>query len=106
MPDAEHVLRVDRGVIARPARGDDDVIDLVRAHRLDQRADDLRRATKEACRDLGLFEDLVPERHPVVTGSRTGRRPVASPSPASTAARASSEPGRIEYVASAVDPGG
>ena len=108
MADPEHVLRVDRGVVARPAGGDDDLLDAAFADRLGEGADDLGGATQEPGRDLGLFEDLVAQRHPAGTGcpTATGSRPAAGASPARTAASASSEPGRIEYVASAVTPAG
>ncbi len=79
MADTEHVLGVDRGVVARAAGGDDDMIDAARADRIGQRADDLGRPAEEAGGDLGLLEDLVAKTHdPMVSdrvGSCTGRRP-------------------------------
>ena len=98
MPDTEYVLRVDRRVVARAARRDDDMIDATRADRVGQRADDLGRPAEEAGGDLGLLEDLVAEAHEAMVADRkaTGRWPGASAWPARTAARASRELGRIE----------
>ena len=97
MPDAQHVLRVDRRVVARAAGGDDHLLDAALADRLGERGDDRGRAAQEPRRDLGLLEDLVAERHPArVCPTTTGSRPTGSASPASAAASASSEPGRIE----------
>ena len=75
MPDAEHVLRVDRRVVAGAACRDDDVIDLVRADRCHERPDDIGRPGEEPPRDLGLFEDLG--RAASCRGPATGSRPVA-----------------------------
>ena len=101
MTNAEHVLGVDRRVVTGPARRDDHMVDAARSERLRERPDDVGGATEEAGGDLGLFEDLVAERH-AGTGRRTGILPSAGASPASTAASAPSEPGRIEYVATDV----
>ena len=72
MTHTEHVLRVDRCMVAGAAGGDDDVVDVVRADRLDERADGLRRATQEPRGDLGLFEDLVAKRHGAVMAGPPG----------------------------------
>ena len=77
MADTEHVLGVDRRVVARAARGDDDMIDAARADRVGQRADDLGRPTEEAGGDLGLLEDLVAESHEPMVSDKDGDREVA-----------------------------
>ncbi len=95
VPHTKDVLRVDRRVVAGAAGGDDDVVDVAGPKRFGERPDDVRGSTQEAGGDLGLFEDLVAERH-AWTGRRTGMLPRARASPASTSASASSDPGRIE----------
>ncbi len=88
VPDTQHVLRVDRRVVARAAGRDDDVIDAAPAEGLGERPDDLGGAAQEPGGDLGLFEDLVAEGHepmcrpggaPVSLGSRRAFRPVRHP---------------------------
>ena len=92
--DTEHVLGVDRRVVARAARGDDDMIDAARADRVGQRADDLGRPAQEAGGDLGLLEDLVAETHEAMaSGPPPGRlRPDRHPRTLRPIAGDSAEP--------------
>ena len=89
VPDPQHVLGVDRRVIARATGGDDDVIDAALAEGRDERLDDVGGACEESGGYVRLLEDLVAE----------GHRAVAERVP-------SREPGRMLYVASAVTPEG
>ena len=65
VPDAEHVLGVDRGMVARAAGGDDDVVDVPRADRAGEMVDRLGLAREEPRGRVGLLEDLPAERHRV-----------------------------------------
>ena len=106
MPDAEHVLRVDGGVVGGAAGGDDDVARTGRAQRRGDRLDVLGLGREEPGGDLGLLADLVVEGHRGRPVTATGRRPGNPISPASARASASSGSGRIEYVAIAGMPAG
>ena len=79
MADTEHVLGIDRRVVARPAGSDDDMIDAARPNRVGQRPDDLGRPAEEAGGDLGLLQDLVAETHDPMVSDGEGPRPVAPP---------------------------
>ena len=77
MPDAEHVLGVDRGVVGGAAGGDDDVAWRGRAQRRGDRLDVLGLGRQEPGGDLGLLADLVAEGHrgrPVRHGDREAAR--------------------------------
>ena len=78
MPDAEHVLGVDRGVVGGAAGGDDDVATAARAQRRGDRLDVVGLVGEEPGGDLGLLADLVAERH-----RAAGRRPRPGAGPGS-----------------------
>ena len=63
MPDAEHVLRIDRGMVRGPARGDDDVLRRAVAQRAGDAFDRLRLGGQEPGRGGGLLVDLVAQAH-------------------------------------------
>ena len=96
VPDTEHVLGVDRRVVARAAGGDDDVIDPARADRVGERPDDLGRPAQEPGGDLGLLEDLVAKTHdPMVSDRDAAAWPAARRSADACGFAAGSHPDRM-----------